>query len=182
MTKPIAHVMLDIETLGIRPGFVVLSAALVRFEDLAITSVNLDIAEQQAIGLQVDPSTAEWWSQQPPETWAAAASNALPLAVGLGHLHAWLEWAAGGRDAMIWCHGAAFDAPLLAEVYRLAGAPCPWSYRGVRDTRTLYDLAGVDLRLFSYGREHVAADDAMGQTLAAIEAMRILAERRGMAT
>lgn len=169
------HIMIDTETLGTRPGSVVLSVALVRFSDLSSMSVNLHIGEQQTLGLEVDPNTHAWWGTQPPETWQKATENAYPLATALPHIAAWIAWATGGGSMFIWCHGAGFDCPLLQEVYRRAGVQVPWHYRNVRDTRTLYDLAGVDLAAFSNGQDngqdHVALGDAMAQTMAAREAM-----------
>lgn len=173
------HIMLDIETLGTRPGFVVLSAAFVRFSDYASTSVNLNVEDQIAIGLERDPDTIAWWAQQSQEARAAAFGPAAPLLPVLEHLAAWLAWA--GPDAFIWCHGASFDAPMLQEVYRRAGLPIPWSFRNVRDTRTLYDLAGVNLADYPTGTAHNALDDAIAQTKAANEALRILAQVRAVA-
>jgi hypothetical protein len=167
------HIMLDIETLGVRPGFAVASVALVRFSDYASTAVALDTAEQNRLGLQNDPATCEWWSGQSDAAKQAAFGSPLPLETGLRHIADWLAWAAG--DPLIWCHGASFDAPLLQEVYRVAGMPCPWSFRNVRDTRTLYDLAGIDLREYGHGVDHVALDDAIAQTKAANAALAVLA-------
>lgn len=175
------HLMLDIESLSTRVGGVVLSAAFVRFEDLASCSINLSVTDQQALGMEVDASTVEWWRAQPPEAWAAAASNPQPIAAALPYLTTWLQWAAAGRPLFIWCHGASFDAPLLGEVFRRAGLPCPWKYNEVRDTRTLYDLAGVDLKTYSHGMAHVALDDAICQTKAALDSLRILQDRREVA-
>src|SRR5690348_2992263 len=103
-----AHIMTDIESLGTRPGAVVLSAAFVRFTDEASMSVNLSIADQQALGLEIDPATHAWWGEQEakaPGAWARATENALPLVAGLQYIAQWLDWA-GGADRLIWCHGA----------------------------------------------------------------------------
>lgn len=177
----LTHVMLDIETLGTRPGFVVLSAACVRFTDLAATSVALSVPEQQALGLEIDSGTVEWWQQQSPAALAAATQNAIPLRPALDHIAAWLTWARQGGDLFVWGHGAAFDAPLLGEVYRRAGIATPWTFRDLRDTRTLYDLSGVDPRNFNHGTPQVALGDAIAQTKAAVEALRVLAARRAAA-
>lgn len=159
------HLMLDIETLGTRPGAVVMSAALVRFSDLASCSVNIDIPQQQALGLEVDPATHQWWATQ-------------PLMQALRYLSDWVMWAKGPQtdaECYVWCHGASFDAPLLGEVYRRANMVCPWPFYAVRDTRTLYQLANVDPKSFAVpGRAHFAVDDAVAQTRAAIESLRIL--------
>jgi hypothetical protein len=174
------HIMLDIETLGTRPGAIALSAALVRFSDEAQCSINLSIADQKALGLVEDPATVDWWQQQPNEAWRAATNNAVPLVAGLQYLATWIAWASNSGDALVWCHGATFDCPLLDEVYRRAGIATPWPFWGVRDTRTLYDLAGVDPKAFAVPPPHVALNDALGQTRAANEALRILGKVRGI--
>lgn len=175
------HLMLDTETLGTRPGAVVTSVALVRFSDEAHTTINLDIAEQQALGLEQDAATLEWWMQQSPEARAAAFSNPVPLRPALEHLSAWINWAALGGDLLLWAHGASFDGPLLEEVYRRAGLTPPWHFWQLRDTRTLYDLAGIDKRNYDVPPPHVALNDAVGQVRAANAALRVIAGVRGYA-
>ena len=174
MTTPsTCHIMCDIESLGTRVGSVVLSVAFVRFEDHASLSLNLNVPEQQALGLEINPATVEWWRDPSrSEAWAAATTNAYPLSIALPHIAAWIAWAQAGRPLRLWCHGASFDAPLLQDVYRAAGLPIPWHYRDVRDTRTLYDLAGVDLSEHRDGSDHVA----LVQTRAAQFALSRLAE------
>lgn len=168
------HIMLDIETLGTRPGCVVLSAALVRFSDEASTTININAMDQGALGLTDDPQTVAWWQQQSTEARLAAWSNPVSLIPALQHLSAWIAWA--GPDPLIWCHGASFDCPILEEVYRRAGIACPWPFWSIRDTRTLYDLAGVDVKAYAVPPPHVALNDALAQTRAAKEALRILAK------
>lgn len=174
------HLMLDVETLGTRVGAIVTSAALVRFTDEASTTVNLNTAEQANMGLHQDESTLAWWRQQSPEAQAAAWSNPIPVRPALEHLAAWIQWATQGQDFLIWCHGATFDCPLLEEVYRRAGVPCPWPFWAVRDTRTLYDLAGIDVKAYAVPPPHVALNDAIGQTRAAVAALRVIAGVRGV--
>lgn len=172
------HIMTDIETLGTRPGAIVLSAAFVRFRDEAHISVNLSVPEQQAIGLEQDPGTLEWWRKQEaeaPGAWLRVTANPFPLNVALPYIAQWLHWAADGPDFQIWCHGATFDCPLLGEVYRRAGIACPWQFWQVRDTRTLYDLACIDAKAYAVPPPHVALNDAIGQTRAANAALAVLA-------
>lgn len=169
------HLMLDTETLGTRPGAVILSAAFVRFSDEASVSLNLSIPEQEALKMEKDPSTCEWWASQDPRAWAAATESPLPLAIALPYISQWLQWAAGGQDFLIWCHGATFDCPLLQELYRRAGIACPWQFWQVQCTRTLYNLAGVNPKDYAVPPPHVALNDALGQTRAANAAMAVLA-------
>lgn len=177
------HLMLDIETLGTRPGCVVMSVALVAFADEAKqVQINLGVAEQQARGLETDAQTQTWWTQQDPAAWYAATCNPLPVGVALDYLTQWIQWAAGGAEPLIWCHGATFDAPILGELYRRFERSPPWQFWNVRDTRTLYDLAGVNVKDFAVPPPHVALNDAIAQTRAANAALKIIATNRGLVT
>lgn len=168
------HLMVDLESLGVRPGAIVTSVALVRFTDEAHCAFNLSVPDQQALGLESDPATEAWWAQQDPVARQLALANPLPLASALPYLSTWIEWAAGGQDWQIWCHGATFDCPLLDEVYRRAGLEAPWKFWQVRDTRTLYDLALINPKDYAVPPPHVALNDAIGQTRAANAALAIL--------
>jgi len=167
------HLMVDTETLGTKPGAIVTSVVLVRFADEAHTTINLDVPEQTALGLHQDEATLAWWMQQDPVARTAAFSNPVPVRAALEHIAAWIAWA--GPDPLIWCHGAGFDGPLLEAVYKAAGLPCPWHWASVRCTRTLYDLAGIDRRLYDVPPPHIALNDAIAQTRAANAALRVLA-------
>lgn len=172
------HIMLDIETLGTRPGCVVLAAAFVRFSDEAHTTLNLSIPDQQALGLEIDPETHAWWGEQEakhPGAWATATSNPTPLRAALEHFSAWIAWASSGEAPLIWCHGATFDAPILGELYRRAGIEPPWRFWNIQCTRTLYNLASISPKDFAVPPPHVALNDAIGQTRAANAALRVLA-------
>ena len=175
------HIMTDLETLGTRPGAIVLSAAFVRFSDEAHMTINLSIPDQEMLGLEKDESTLAWWRDQEakvPGTWARAASDPRPLAIALPYIVDWMKWACNGDDWLIWCHGAPFDCPLLGEVYRRSNIACPWGGRDfwrIQDTRTLYNLAGINPKDYAVPPPHVALNDAIGQTRAANAALAILA-------
>jgi hypothetical protein len=179
------HIMTDVETLGTRPGAIVLAAAFVRFSDEVHTTLNISIPDQQVLGLEIDPATQAWWNDQEakhPGAWAAATQGAVPLIAALEHISAWLSWAEPDVfQRMIWCHGATFDAPILGELYRRAGIEPPWKFWNIQCTRTLYNLAGLDPKLYSVPPPHVALNDAIGQTRAANAALRVLAGVRGVA-
>jgi len=174
------HLMTDTETLGTRPGAIILSVAFVRFTDEASMSVNLSVPEQEALGMEMDPGTLQWWHDQEakaPGAYAAATVNPLSLVPALEYINQWIAWAAPD-DPRYWCHGATFDCPLLQELYRRVGVPCPWGGRDfwrVRDTRTLYDLACINEKDYAVPPPHIALNDAIGQTRAANAALAILA-------
>lgn len=87
------------------------------------------------------------------------------------------EW--GGLR--LWSHGAATDAPWLAAAYHACGLPVPWHYRAPRDTRTLFDLAGIDdhsawLKQHPgpLGIAHHSLDDAICQARAVCAAWSVV--------
>lgn len=173
--------MLDTETLGKRPGCVVLSVAFMRVSDEASIKLNLSIPEQQALNLEIDPETHAWWGdveKATPGVWARATENPVSLAEALPYFASWIAWAAGGNDFQVWCHGAPFDCPILGEVYRRAGIPCPWGHWQVRCTRTTYDLAGVDKTHHFVPPLHDALADATTQTRALVASFQVLAKAR----
>lgn len=181
------HIMLDIETLGLKPGCVVLSVAMVRLSDLASMSIVLNGEEQHKAGLVFSQDTWNWWQGQSPAARSAAFDNPQEVRAALGYIGQWLRWATEGAEPwhhidswFIWCHGASFDAPILAEVFERFEMPVPWQYNQVRDTRTLYDLAGVELSAFQAGERHIALNDAMCQAKAAVRALGLL--DRGVVT
>lgn len=97
--------------------------------------------------LHRDPDTEAWWAKQSDEAQGAFA-DAVDLKVGLERFAEWLSLLVDdARDIpsiRLWSHGAATDAPWLAAAYHACGLPVPWHYRAPRDTRTLFDLAGID--------------------------------------
>lgn len=178
------HIMTDIETLATRPGAVVISAAFVRCSDEAHMVLNLNIAEQVELGMEIDPKTHAWWGEQEaksPGIWARVTENPVPIATALPYITNWIQWAAGETDFEIWCHGATFDCPLLDELYRRAGMVSPWSYWQVNCTRTTYKLAGINPKDYAVPPPHIALNDALGQSRALMASLRILARAHQVA-
>lgn len=178
------HIMTDIETLGTRPGAVIISAAFVRCVDEAHMVLNLSIPDQTALNMEIDPATHAWWGEQEaanPGIWARVTENPVPIAQALPYIAQWIEWAAGGPDFLIWCHGATFDCPLLDELYRRADMETPWKFWQVQCTRTAYNLAGVNPKDYAVPPPHVALNDALGQSRALMAALAILARAHQVA-
>lgn len=103
--------------------------------------------------LHRDPRTAQWWSEQSDEA-QTAFDNPVDLREALDRFDHWLQSVAGRGNyspanqhvlnIRIWSHGASFDPPILAAAYEAVGLPIPWHYRAPRDTRTAFDMAGID--------------------------------------
>jgi len=132
--------------------------------------------------LHRDPRTVKWWSEQS-EAAQAAFADPVDLRVALGRFSGWLCDLIGNQfhdtpfepieNIRLWSHGAHFDGPILAAAYKAVGLPVPWHYRAPRDTRTAFDMAGIDDHSAwlaqhpgPMGVAHHALDDAICQARA----------------
>lgn len=158
--------MIDIESLGTRPGSVVLSVAGVAFDPYSTNtgeefSVNIDRTSAEEHGLTVDAATEIWWSKQDQSARDALLVSPKPLPRALSLLS---KFIIKHECTRIWCQGANFDAVLLDACFQAAGILTPWSYYNVRDTRTVYELAALDHRVVKRsGTHHRALDDCYHQ-------------------
>lgn len=170
-------VMLDLETLGTRPGCVVLSIGAVAFnqtEILSTFSVNIDARTSQRAGLRIEADTVMWWMGRD----EAARQSVLngpteELSVALLRFNQWLV--PRGTPVRLWSKGPSFDAVILRSAYIAAGMDPLWDFRNERCVRTILDLAGIDgTRGFREDHEtrHDAAIDALVQARAVQAAMR----------
>ena len=166
------HIMLDLETLGKRPGCVVVSIGAVRFGPSGVGSEEfysvLDRDAQQHRGLHIDPDTEEWWARQSDE--ARAVFNEPQLQVEQV-LHAFNNFI--GPSAHIWGNGANFDEPILTEVFRVFEINQRWAFWRARCHRTLVKLAPEVARP-APTVAHNALADAKAQAQHAVDVMRIL--------
>lgn len=129
-----------------------------------------------------DPQTVQWWSEQSDEAQGAFA-DPVDLGVALGRFSDWLHRLMPVptehprlrplSNIRLWSHGAAFDPPILAAAYEAVGLPIPWHYRAPRDTRTLFDAAGIEDHSALLARHpgpmgvsHHALDDSICQARA----------------
>lgn len=200
------HISLDLETWGTTPGSDIRSIGACVFDPATgavgagfepeknflpipfyiatdnpiIYSYDRTLDGKRAYPLTRDPRTVQWWSEQSEEARAAFA-DPVDLRDALVRFGQWLRDISGPTPPefalRIWSHGAAFDPPILAAAYAACGLPVPWHYRAPRDTRTAFDMAGVDdhsafLNGFATGTVHHALDDAICQAKAVCEAYR----------
>lgn len=161
------HIMLDLETRGTAPGSIVRSIGATVFDPItgelgATFYANITEESCRAAGLTADAATEAWWSKQSAAAKAALEDKQQPLPQVLVRFGYWYRDQRGSR---LWCHGPSFDEALLAAAYRALGLPPPWSYSDARDTRTVYDLAGITPDR-SKGTHHDALNDAIVQARA----------------
>jgi hypothetical protein len=165
------EVMLDLETWGTSPGCAVRSIGAVAFtlsgpELMPEKSFYANIETRSCLyaRLHIEKGTAEWWQSQSPEAKEALDVNAKPLEFVVEEFSIWFRDLGYQADLKIWSQGANFDPNIWEAVCRAVDAPVPWKFYNVRDTRTLYDLAGYDQRSVPRrGVYHNALDDARHQ-------------------
>lgn len=167
--------MIDIETLGSRPGSVILSIGAVYF-DAETGELGKEfyaaIKPSSCIeaGLTTDIDTMLWWMRQSTEAQDAAFSGDRFLAGALGEFGL---FAVAGSPSRVWAKPPSFDLVLLESAMRACKLSPPWHFRAHRDCRTLFDITGVSQ--LTVGVAHNALDDAKAQAAGVIEAYRLLA-------
>lgn len=183
MSKPKAHVAIDLETLSTSPAAVMLSIGAVavcestgtRLQFYAATSVD------SQPGRKTDASTLIWWDKQSTEARKALdyahSEDCPPLSQALDQLTDWLGKLGETHDVYVWGNGADFDIGILSHAYKEISNFVPWDFRKVRDMRTLYDLTlrfGLTISVPRVGTHHNALDDAQFQADVIMESLRQL--------
>ena len=170
------HVMLDLETMGTRPGSMILSIGAVFFDLDGKTGEafyrNIDPQTCTAVGLTVDPQTKAWWMRQSQAARDALAVDRRPLAHVVRDFASFFRGSGFCRGEFVWAQGATFDPPLWEAAAAAVGCSTPWKFWNARDTRTVYDICGFDYK--SMPREgvyHNALDDCLTQVKAVAAAL-----------
>lgn len=170
------HIMVDLETMGSKPGSAIASIGAVVFDPVAGTLGDefyrvVSLASCERAGLSFDAGTIMWWLGQS-EAARSALGGGVELRGALAEFFWWIEHAAKGGRLRVWGHGGNFDEPLLSAASRAVSLPTPWRYSEGRCTRTLYELAGVELDRAApeAGVHHNALDDARLQARAVCRA------------
>lgn len=140
----IHHVMLDLETLGTKPGCPILSIGATTFLTPAPTSYYLVIQEGQAKMDNPDPDTIAWWAKQSEEARAEVFNNpnALHIYDALITFNNWLVALKQTPEdrIIIWGKGATFDEPILQEAMKRYGITPVWTFRDSMCFRTLAEV------------------------------------------
>lgn len=136
-----AHLMIDIETLGTAPDTVILTVAAQSFDPMGTGYYDGSYYARVDFESQADRSiengTLEWWANQNSAAKDEAFSelDRVPLSEALDELGK-LIW----KSSVIWANGPTFDMTILENAYKSHNKPLPWQYYKVRDARTVYNL------------------------------------------
>lgn len=157
--------MLDIETLSLRPDAVILQVGYC-VADLASgeylrhpTSIHLDAEAQISAGRAVDFETVRWWLGQD-KTVADGVFNAPGARQYTAGAHFELQRVVQACEVKtVWAAPAMFDLPTLTHAWK---GRKPWGYRQERDMKTLAAVLDPHgkLKPEPNGRAHDAAADA----------------------
>jgi hypothetical protein len=178
------EVMLDLETLGTKPGCPVLSIGAVFFSKQtgklgAEFYCVIYSKDQTARGLIASADTIAWWKKQSAEARTVislagklATSTRMPAA--LEAFTTFLESSKSGmRNVKVWGNGSDFDQPILSKCFDAVGMEQPWEFRNNRCFRTMKAMlpkpANAAKRIGVY---HNALDDAKTQAAYLLEALK----------
>ena len=160
--------MLDLETLGTRPGCVILTLGAVKFDPYSLREpgpgiyFRIDVDEQTALGREVQEDTLAWWISQADDIREEALGET--DRVSLDTLYRDLNRFLVGVDN-IWAQGPVFDIAILENLYRQCGWPTPWQFWQISDSRTLFKVHG-DPRIKGKAGLHNALEDCVSQAVA----------------
>jgi hypothetical protein len=162
------HVMIDLETMGLRPTSAMVSIGAVHFDGQKIlsefhTAVNLQSA--LAMGLTKDQSTVDWWMKQSVEARSSWQREDAPeLATAMSQFSAWIRDIGGKRQIAPWGNGADFDLVLMKHAYDVLEADPEWEFWNHHCFRTMKNMFKV-AAMPRTGTYHNALDDAKTQVL-----------------
>lgn len=177
------QVMVDIETLGIEPGAVILSIGACVFslsgkhDDMAVCGkeydfyCKIDIANQQLHARKIEAGTLRFWMDNQ-EAWTnyCCGGATEDFYTALSNFDKWFD-----NLLPVWSHGPSFDIAHLENAYRHFNKETPWKYNSARDTRTIFSLADLDIKKYQRsGTYHNALDDARFQATMVQKAYQLL--------
>lgn len=164
-------IMIDIESLDTSPDCVILTIGAVRFDPkgqgvVERLELRPTIEDQTEIyNRSINEGTLRWWSEQNPAALdeAFGEENRIPFVKCMETLYKFC-W---NRRA-VWSNGAPFDLVVMEHAWRQTSDrpnPIPWPFWSMRDTRTLYEIAGVKLKDGGHSTSHKAVEDAERQAI-----------------
>jgi len=157
------NLMMDLETLGTKPGCVILAIAAVPFNskyDLEPFYMKISAASASAAGLTIDSKTQAWWESQSDAARDEAFSGTEDIKVALAQFDEYVHQLPD--PPMIWGNGASFDNMILAEAYKICEMKQPWSFRDDMCYRTLKGMFPF-IPFIAPALAHHALEDAKAQ-------------------
>lgn len=174
-------VIIDIETLSTLPNAIILTIGAIKFnryeklkefDDYETFYIRIDIDSCKKVGLKSDSDTIKWWKDQNKDVRYETIQNPDRKSIeeALNGLSKFVE-----NSQYIWSQGS-FDSVILENAYRACGIEIPWKFWNIRDSRTLFDVTKVDLKMIEYKKDstHNALIDCYRQLIATANAFQKL--------
>lgn len=174
------NVMIDLETMGLRPNSAILQIGAVEFDTStkAITSEfvqNVQLFGQAELGFHISDDTHAWWAKQDRDLRDSLTKDAVPITEAVMKFHDWIMYGVIDKSEITpWSNGAGFDIPIMEHAYERVGISPPWPYYNISCYRTLKRIY-KSVRLEFTGRKHHALDDARHQAKQLMEIMSVMA-------
>jgi len=187
------HVMVDIETLGTSCDAPILTIGAIVFDPVTgvVGATFYEKIDVRCYGelsnlFSVSYETLVWWMEQNEAARKEAfiGENRRHLRNVLTTFHEWLTVNSDNvradterKSLYMWSHGKDFDLIILSYALSVFGITVPWRFWETRDTRTIYDMAGVKLRKEPNALEHElhhALGDCSRQIEGVVQAYKIL--------
>lgn len=172
------HIMIDLETMGLRPNAAIISIGAVYFDASNVLSEfysNVSLKSCLDLGLTTDQSTIDWWHKQSVEARMAWQRDDAPdLMAALTQFTVWLRSIGGQKEICPWGNGADFDLTILGSAHRALDVDPPWQFYNHHCFRTMKNMFQV-VDFPRQGTHHNALDDAKHQ---AVHLQRILTNHK----
>jgi len=142
------HLSFDIETLGIKPGSVIVSLGMTAFDPKAgvqsievlknqSSRISLRLEDSLKRGFKIDASTMLWWLKQPD------SSRNSTFISEMGYYDCDItcdrisEFVKRMGCKYVWGNGANFDVVLIEEMFDKCEKIIPWKFWDIRCLRTM---------------------------------------------
>lgn len=178
-------IMIDLETLGTKPGCVVLAIGAMMFEPI-VSPIgafpgspppppfysNIDLFSSLLLGLTIDPKTLQWWQDQEEAAQNALFNNTAHLAQVIDKFNSWVRktgeyYSPQKKELIVWAKSPDFDCAIWEHCAGLLRLDVPWEFRDKRDVRTICGLTpllnGPPSQAGKVGIHHNALDDCTNQ-------------------
>lgn len=171
------HVMIDLETYGTKAGCVLRSIGAVFFnpEDGTFGEefyANFTYEDQISRGAYIDPDTKIWWNSQSHFAQEQLLIDQTETFIVLSRFTTFFK---NGKGKFVWSQGSNFDGVLLEHTLGLFEIKVPWRFYNTRDTRTAYQMSGLNTKIIPrQGTYHNALDDAKHQVHCVIESYKVI--------
>ena len=141
------HVVIDLETLGTRPGSVILQIGAESFRLNQIDNfprpgcdIYIDPLLSYSAGFYRDQDTVNWWNNQNPETRRIVQGGTTSPFQALMEFGTYMKGLGDKSSIYVWGNSPRFDCGLLEAYYHHYALEIPWEFRNERDLRTLAAL------------------------------------------